>query len=39
MISLRIAGITIDFRKVSPRAIAVHQPREACRAEGFTPRF
>ncbi|MGL5819680.1 MAG: hypothetical protein ACRCYR_19120 [Phycicoccus sp.] len=32
-------GATADWRAVSPRAIAVHKPREACRAEGFAPQF
>ncbi|MGL4742835.1 MAG: hypothetical protein ACRCXL_00395 [Dermatophilaceae bacterium] len=32
-------GLTVDWRTVSPRAIAVHKPREACRAQGFTPQF
>ena len=32
-------GIGIPFRKFSPRAIAVHKPREACQERGFTPEF
>lgn len=28
-----------EWRKVSPRAIVVHQPREACERRGFEPRF
>jgi hypothetical protein len=32
-------GISREFRQVSERAIAVHKPREACRAAGFQPRF
>ncbi len=39
MIHGRIAGITIPFRPFSERAIAVHKPREACIARGFSPRF
>jgi hypothetical protein len=39
MISFEIAGVRRDFRPVSPRAIAVHRPREACRARGFEPEF
>ena len=32
-------GIAVQFRKFSPRAIAVHKPREACLERGFTPEF
>ena len=32
-------GIVVPFRKFSPRAIAVHKPREACLERGFTPEF
>jgi hypothetical protein len=39
MISFRVAGVSIDFRTVSARAIAVHRPREACAAAGFDPEF
>ncbi len=28
-----------EWRKVSPRAIVVHQPREACERRGFEPEF
>jgi hypothetical protein len=40
MISFRAAGlVSFNFRKVSPRAIAVHEPREACTRAGFEPEF
>ncbi|MFT6075610.1 MAG: hypothetical protein ACJAZ1_002540 [Yoonia sp.] len=39
MISFQIYGQTIPFRPFSPRALAVHQPREACIARGFIPTF
>lgn len=39
MISFQIYGQTIPFRPFSPRAIAVHQPREACIERGFKPTF
>lgn len=28
-----------EFREVSPRAIAVHKPQEACQKRGFEPEF
>jgi hypothetical protein len=39
MISFQIYGQTIPFRPFSPRALAVHQPREACIERGFDPAF
>lgn len=39
MISFTAFGVTRDYRVLSPRAIAVHEPREACTAAGFSPRF
>lgn len=39
MLSFEVLGVRVDFREVSPRALAVHRPREACAAAGFTPRF
>ena len=39
MISFQIYGQVFDFRPVSPRAIAVHKPREACQQRGFAPEF
>ena len=39
MITVQAFGIGIPFRPVSPRAIAVHKPREACAERGFDPAF
>lgn len=39
MIGLSAFGADLDYRVVSERALAVHQPREACVAEGFSPEF
>ena len=39
MVSFELFKQRIDYRPVSPRAIAVHKPREACRERGFEPRF
>lgn len=39
MISFQIYGLTIPFRTFSPRALAVHKPREACIERGFNPTF
>ena len=39
MISLQLLGVEFEARKLSPRAIAVHQPREAFIRLGFTPEF
>ncbi len=29
----------VEWREVSPRAIAVHKPQEACKERGFEPEF
>jgi hypothetical protein len=34
-----IAGITVWEQQLSERALVVHQPREACARNGFTPGF
>ena len=39
MITFELFKRQIPWRVFSPRAIAVHQPRQACEARGFTPRF
>ncbi len=39
MVTFHAFGASYDWRPVSERAIAVHRPREACAAAGFTPRF
>lgn len=39
MVTFTAFGLSYDWRQVSDRAIAVHRPREACTAAGFTPRF
>ncbi len=39
LITFGVLGMKIPFRKFSPRAIAVHKPREACTERGFTPEF
>ena len=39
MISFEVYGQTIAFRTFSARALAVHQPREACIQRGFSPAF
>lgn len=39
MLSFNVLGNSIDYRVVSPRAIKVHKPREACAAAGFEPEF
>ncbi|WP_155523601.1 hypothetical protein [Nodosilinea nodulosa] len=39
LISVQVYGTTIPFRPFSPRALAVHKPREACLSKGFTPEF
>lgn len=40
MISLELFNlVTIEYREVSDRAIAVHQPQDACRERGFDPQF
>jgi len=39
MISLEMFGIAYEARKLSPRAINVHKPREAFISRGFNPEF
>lgn len=39
MITFEVFRQRIPWRPFSPRAIAIHKPREACRARGFTPAF
>jgi len=39
MMHFELYGIAIPFRTFSPRAIAVHKPREACTERGFAPSF
>lgn len=39
MISFEIFGQMIDYRPLSDRALAVHQPREAFIRLGFDPEF
>lgn len=39
MISLEFLGFSFEARKLSERAIVVHQPRKAFIARGFTPEF
>jgi hypothetical protein len=39
MISFDLFGLSFDYRQLSERALAVHQPREACFERGFNPRF
>jgi hypothetical protein len=39
MLAFVVLGVSVDYRVVSPRAIAVHRPREACADAGFDPQF
>jgi hypothetical protein len=39
MMSFEVLRLEIPFREFSPRALAVHRPREACERRGFTPEF
>ena len=39
MVSFEVYGRRWDWRELSGRALVVHGPAEACRAEGFTPDF
>ena len=39
MISFELMGVQRQWRTFSPRALAVHQPQEACRERGFDPEF
>ena len=34
-----VFGFTGDYRKLSEKAIVVHEPREVCEKRGFDPRF
>ena len=34
-----VNGPVVDFRPLSDRALAVHEPREACQERGFDPEF
>lgn len=34
-----VGPFTFDYRKLSERAIVVHQPQEACEAAGFSPEW
>lgn len=39
MFGFELLGFPFDYRTVSPRALAIHRPREACAARGFRPEF
>jgi hypothetical protein len=39
MMHFEVYGVTIPWRPFSPRARVVHRPAEACRTQGFDPRF
>lgn len=39
MITFEILGVQKQWRTFSPRALVVHQPRQACQALGFDPKF
>ncbi len=39
MISIELFGFSYEARKLSPRAIKVHKPREAFIKRGFSPNF
>lgn len=39
LVSFEVYKQVITWRAFSPRAIAVHQPREACLGRGFSPEF
>ncbi|NQZ33249.1 MAG: hypothetical protein HRU06_18425 [Oceanospirillaceae bacterium] len=39
MISLQLLGIEFEARKLSPRAILVHKPKQAFIRRGFKPEF
>lgn len=39
MVSFSAFGQSVDWRKLSARAIAIHKPREACQDAGFSPEF
>jgi hypothetical protein len=31
--------VTVDYRELSPRAVAIHDPHTSCRNRGFDPTF
>ena len=40
MISFEVLGlVSVDYRQLSERALAVHEPQLACTERGFTPAF
>jgi hypothetical protein len=39
MIQFAAFGLAVPFRELSPRALVVHKPRQACAERGFTPEF
>lgn len=39
MVSFETYRYRINWRKLSPRALAVHEPQTACRQRGFSPKF
>ena len=39
VVSFEVFAQRIDWRKMSPRALVVHRPREACLKAGFQPQF
>lgn len=39
MMSFEVFKVTVPFRTFSDRALAIHKPRDACEARGFTPTF
>jgi hypothetical protein len=39
MITFEVFKVRIPYRELSPRALAIHQPREACLQRGFSPSF
>jgi hypothetical protein len=34
-----LGTVTVDYRELSDRALAIHEPREACIERGFEPQF
>jgi hypothetical protein len=39
MMHFEALGLRYPFRELSPRALTIHKPREACAERGFTPAF
>ena len=39
MIGFEVFNQRFDYREFSERALVVHEPRQACEAAGFAPRF